>query len=173
MVKKLFVIAVCLVLTCVCRAVRADDLSVPSQYGTIQSAIDNANDGDTVIVDEGEYPEYVNFLGKAITLMSTDPDDPNVVANTRIIGGSDPIEGIYNVDDSDDLAEGVTVSMSPLNTADLENPLAGVLWYCQDEIADGQAGGSRSTATFDTALANEAVEQEFCVMLVAGFRELA
>ena len=77
------------------------------------------------------------------------------------------------VDDSADLSAGVTVSMSPLNWDDVENPLAGVLWYCQDEIADGQAGGERATSTFDTALPNEATEQEYCVMLVAGFRELS
>ena len=72
------------------------------------------------------------------------------------------------VDDSDDLSEGVTLSMSPLNDADVANPRAGVLWYCQDEIADGQVGGSRATATFDTSLADEAVEQEFCVLLWQG-----
>lgn len=77
------------------------------------------------------------------------------------------------IDDSADLSAGVTLSMSPLNYAGTENPLAGVLWYCQDEIADGQVGGARATATFDDELAEEAVEQIYCVMLVAGFRELA
>ena len=77
------------------------------------------------------------------------------------------------VDDSDDLSEGVTVSLSPLNDADVRNPLAGYLWYCQDEIADGQVGGGRATATFDTSLANELVEQEYCVLLVNAARELA
>ncbi|GEM_PF-2539479 len=102
MVKNLFAMAVCLVSTCVCQAVWADELYVPSQYRTIRGAINNANDGDTVIVDEGVYSEYVNFLGKAITLTSTNPDDPAVVANTRIIGGVSPTECIYNIDDSDD-----------------------------------------------------------------------
>ena len=77
------------------------------------------------------------------------------------------------VDDSADLTAGVTLSMSPLNWDDLENPLAGVLWYCQDEIADGQVAGSRSVSTFDVTMPNEETEQEFCVMLVAGLRELA
>jgi hypothetical protein len=77
------------------------------------------------------------------------------------------------VDDSNDLSEGVTLSMSPLNDADVRNPLAGYLWYCQDEIADGLAGGSRSTSTFDGTLANELVEQEYCVLLVNAARELA
>jgi len=77
------------------------------------------------------------------------------------------------VDDSDDLSEGVTVSMSPLSDAGLRNPLAGYLWYCEDEIADGQVGGSRATATFDTSLANSLVEQEYCILLVNAARELA
>jgi hypothetical protein len=77
------------------------------------------------------------------------------------------------VDDSDDLSEGVTVSLSELNEDDLHNPLAGYLWYCQDEIADGQVGGGRSTSTFDGTLANELVEQEYCVLLINAARELA
>jgi len=77
------------------------------------------------------------------------------------------------VDDSDDLAAGDTLSMSPLNDADVRNPLAGYLWYCQDEIADGLAGGSRSTSTFDTSLANELTSQEYCVLLVNAARELS
>lgn len=77
------------------------------------------------------------------------------------------------VDDSDDLAEGVTLSMSPLNDADVRNPLAGYLWYCQDEIADGLAGGSRSTSDFDGTLAEELVEQTYCVLLINAARELA
>lgn len=77
------------------------------------------------------------------------------------------------IDDSDDLSEGVTLSMSPLNEDDDENPLFGHLWYCQDEIADGLAGGSRSTSTFDTSLAEELVEQEFCVMLSSAKNEMA
>ena len=77
------------------------------------------------------------------------------------------------VDDSQDLGEGVTLSLSPLNEDDLRNPLAGYLWYCQDEIADGQVGGSRATATFDTSLSNSLVEQVYCVLLVNAARELA
>jgi len=48
---------------------------VPSQYPTIQSAIDDCNDGDVVIVAPGIYTgtgnRDIDFLGKAITVRST------------------------------------------------------------------------------------------------------
>jgi len=84
-----------------------------------------------------------------------------------------PIVGqpVY-VDDSDDLLAGTTLSMSPLNSAGLKNPQAGVLWYCQDEIADGQVGGARTASTFLGTLANSNTEAEYCVLLVSK-RDLA
>ena len=52
------------------------------------------------------------------------------------------------VDDSQALTAGVTLSMSPLNGhGGLRNPLAGYLWYCQDEMANAEMGGARSAAT--------------------------
>ena len=69
------------------------------------------------------------------------------------------------VDDSDDLSAGVTLSMSPLNSAGLTNPLAGYLWYMQDEYANSNVGGPNATSPFDTVLPNSATEQVFCVLL--------
>ena len=59
-------------------------LQVPTEYDTIQSAIDAAAPGDTVEVSPGEYEENINFLGKDIVLTSLDPHDPNIVAITII-----------------------------------------------------------------------------------------
>jgi len=98
------------------------------------------------------------------------------VSNILTYGGGDPAtyettptvgQPVY-VDDSDDLSAGVTISMSPLNAIGTENPLAGWLWYCQDEIADAVVGGSRAAATFDGALPNAKTEQEYCIMLAGG-----
>jgi len=57
---------------------------VPGDYSGIQSAIDGCNNGDVILVSPGVYYENVNFHGKAITLSSTNPADPNVVSNTII-----------------------------------------------------------------------------------------
>lgn len=105
----------------------------------------------------------------------------NYVANvlTYDIGAAStfeqaPVPGqpVY-VDDSDDLDEGVTLSMSPLNDGGLKNPLAGHLWWCQDEYANATVGLANVSSTFDTSLANELVQQTYCVLLTSAVRELA
>ena len=67
------------------RIITVDD-DGPADFNNIQAAIDDANDGDIIIVANGTYFENINFNGKNIILISTEPDDPNVVANTIIDG---------------------------------------------------------------------------------------
>jgi len=58
------------------------------QYGDIQSAIDDANDADVIVLSPGVYDDpndrEIDFGGKAITLRSIDPYEPNIVAATVI-----------------------------------------------------------------------------------------
>ena len=85
---KRLLVSISMALCCAIVA-QAQMLYVPSPYSTIQSAVNDANDGDIVVVSAGTYQENIDFLGKAITVRSTDPNDPNIVDAT-IIDGSNP-----------------------------------------------------------------------------------
>ncbi len=85
------------------------DLRVPDQYGTIQEAIDAAEDGDTVTVAPGRYAENLQLRGKNIILKSTDPTDADIVAATIIDGsGKDAVIRIYE-GETDAVITGFTI----------------------------------------------------------------
>jgi flagellar hook assembly protein FlgD len=63
-------------------------IKVPTDYSTIQAAITACPTGVIVEVAQGRYYENINFDSKKITLTSSDPNDPYVVAAT-IIDGND------------------------------------------------------------------------------------
>jgi hypothetical protein len=119
---------------------------------------------DRVVVDIADGVIVRQYVSNILTYSGGNPD---TYETAPIVG-----QPVF-VDDSAALSAGVTLSMSPLNSAGVKNPMAGILFYCQDEIADGFAGGARATATFDTALANEEVEQVYCVLLINNTRDLA
>ncbi|MHC4158417.1 MAG: right-handed parallel beta-helix repeat-containing protein, partial [Planctomycetota bacterium] len=62
-------------------------IKVPTDYSTIQAAITACPTGGIVEVAQGRYYENINFDSNEITLTSSDPNDPNVVAATIIDGG--------------------------------------------------------------------------------------
>jgi hypothetical protein len=67
-------------------------LNVPSEYSSIQAAINDAVNGDTVLVESGTYFENINFNGKNIVIESfyAITGDLAYIDNT-IIDGSNPI----------------------------------------------------------------------------------
>ena len=90
-------------------------INVPADYSTIQEAINNAFYGDEIIVAEGTYNETINFSGKAITLRSSDPTNPAVVANTIIDGtglsnDNDSVVSFESGENSSTLLSGFTIT---------------------------------------------------------------
>jgi len=92
---------------------------VPSEYADIQAAVDDCNDGDVVVVAPGTYTgdgnRDIDFEGKAITVRSVDPCDPNIVAATIIDcngTAAEPHRGFYfdSGEDANSILEGFTIT---------------------------------------------------------------
>ena len=99
-------------------AVFANIRNVPSQYTTIQSAINSCNNGDTVLVQPGTYLENINFRGKQIVLTSRfyQNNEFSFIQST-IINGSNPVYPdsascviISNHEDSTTVLQGFTIT---------------------------------------------------------------
>ena len=88
-------------------------------YPTVQAAIDDANDGDIIELQSGTYTgdgnRDIDFLGRAITVRSIDPNDPNIVAGTIIdCNGTEaePHRGFYfhSSEGPNSILAGVTIT---------------------------------------------------------------
>jgi len=89
---------------------RAAEVNIPNDYFIIQDAIDNANSGDVIIIGSGTYYENINFMGKGITVRSTDPNDPDIVAATIIDGNQQDSVVIFNSGEgSNTVLSGITL----------------------------------------------------------------
>ncbi len=64
------------------------DTNNSADYRSIQEAINASADGDILTVMPGTYVENLNMSGKAITLQSSAPEDPDTIAATIIDGGA-------------------------------------------------------------------------------------
>lgn len=86
-------------------------------------------------------------------------DQPATFDQSLAIG-----EPVY-IDDSNSLDSGITLSRSPLNDDGNGNPLAGYLFYDQDDYPDAGVGGPNLTADWPKACANSLVYTLVTVML--------
>jgi serine protease len=65
--------------TVAARPSAAATLNVPASHPSIQSAIDAAVNGDTVLVAPGTYLEHLDFKGKAITVVSAGGPEATII----------------------------------------------------------------------------------------------
>jgi len=71
-----------------------ENVTTGKRYDYFRHAVPEAEPNDKIVVEPGIYYENINFMGKNLTLSSTDPNDPAIVATTIIDGGySDSVGG--------------------------------------------------------------------------------
>ncbi len=96
-------------------------LTEDEPLATIQKAIDLASNNETIVIAAGTYTgpgnRDIDFWGKAVTVRSTDPNDPNIVANTIIScegSISEPHQGFIfaNHEGLDSSLHGITITGS-------------------------------------------------------------
>ncbi|MCH9023233.1 MAG: right-handed parallel beta-helix repeat-containing protein [Planctomycetes bacterium] len=81
------------------------------KFLTIQEAINVAQNGDRLVVAIGRYEENLNFLGKNIHLLSTDPTDWGIVEKTIIDGTqTDSVVTFENGESLSCLLSGFTIT---------------------------------------------------------------
>ena len=104
------------ILTCllllVISPLHARIIHVPGDSTTIQGAINGALNGDTVMVAPGTYYEHdIDFIGKAITVMGTDPEDSAVVAATVVDANSEGMVYLFHSgEDSTSILSGLSIT---------------------------------------------------------------
>ncbi len=117
-------------------------LHVPGEYGTVQYAIDSSQKGDIVTVSPGTYWEDINFGGKKVTLTSTDPDSPTVVAATIIRGsGLNSVVTFTGTENHKSIVSGLTITGG--NGGIAGNGAYAIIRKCTitDNHKDGAGGG--------------------------------
>jgi len=115
-----------------------EDGSILHPYDSIQQAIDVAEDGNTIIVQEGTYTGLgnrdVDFRGLAITVRSKDPNDPSIVAATIIdCQGSEfePHRGVCfrSNESTDSILDGLTITGGYISGNWPEDSGGGIICY--------------------------------------------
>jgi len=169
---RAFILLLPVVLLAVCVSVlQARIIHVPADSSTIQGGINGAVDGDTVMIAPGTYYENrIELLGKAITVMSTSPEDPNVVTST-IIDGNYEFNSIIFLNHSNEDTTSIIAGLTIRNGDQSDgggvycvgsSPMVKNCWITGNNAEGGYGGGvycSDSHATFiDCKISNNRAE---------------
>ncbi len=94
------------IFTAICALAQTATIFVPEDCVSIQSAINRANNGDTIIVMPGTYVENIDFLGKAITVKSEKGADVTVIDGNQ----ADSVVTLENGEGNDSILKGFTIT---------------------------------------------------------------
>ncbi len=94
------------------------DGSIGNPYCKIQTAIDNAVNTDEIVVAPGTYFETIHFLGRAITLRSSDGADVTTIDGT----GNFHVVQCVNGEGPDTILDGFTITGGNANAPCCGNP---------------------------------------------------
>lgn len=106
MIRQRLVITLITLVLASAAAVQAGTIHVPRDYPAIQDAIDAAAGGDTVVVGPGIWKENIDFLGKAITVRSS--NGPQVTFIDGRQGGS--VVSFTSNEGNDSVLDGFTIT---------------------------------------------------------------
>jgi len=90
-----------------------ENVTTGKTYPSIQSAINDAETGDEIVISPGVYRHFENidFRGKNVTLRSIDPNDPDVVLATIINGrGQGAVVTFSSSEDANSVLAGLTIT---------------------------------------------------------------
>jgi hypothetical protein len=112
-------------------------------YCSIQTGIDNAVDTDEIVVAPGIYLEMINFLGKAVTLHSSDGADVTIIDGT----GNFHVVQCVNGEGPDTVLEGFTITGGNAN-GEYPDYLGGGMYNSSSSptVTDCRFSGNSATA---------------------------
>lgn len=132
-------------------------------YNLTGVVISYNEDADIAQVNLAEKVCVKNYVSNVDTWTGT---TPYTFKTTFYIGMA-----VY-VDDSPGLSLGVTLSTNSNNSDDNPNPLAGYLFYCQDEYGNIEIGGPNQYSTWadgTITLTDAHHQNEYCILLVNDY----
>lgn len=89
--------------------VTATVIHIPGDYPSIQSGIDAAVDGDTILVASGEYGEHIDFNGKDVELRSEEGPETTVIEPAS---GGIPLVRFAGGETSSAILDGFTIRIA-------------------------------------------------------------
>jgi len=109
---KIIIGALIIAFSLLFQSAHAEVINVPEDFEDIQEAINESEDGDTVLVQPGEYQENIVFGGKAITVASLIlTTDERAYIDSTIIDGRqrDCVISFEDEEDTTSILQGFTI----------------------------------------------------------------